>query len=137
MLGFPLPNRAHPTPVLGLSTDIGPQDNTPETTTLTVESVDSETSALIRAFLRPLFDQPDSWTELTEGLRAHGYGLAFRGGRLCLTDHATGERLCSLRFLGIRLRDLVAQLGRPIARALPGRSADGELVLCGSLAHDV
>jgi len=61
-------------------------------------------------------------------LKGKGYGLAFRDGRLFLTDHATGKRACSTRFLGIPLADLVARLGRPIVRTLPGRKADGELL---------
>jgi hypothetical protein len=94
-----------------------------------LETVDSETAALFRAFLRPLFDQSGSWPALMETMRANGYGLAFRGGKLCLTDHDNGERLCSLNFLGMALPDLVARLGRPIVRALPGGAANGDLLI--------
>ena len=100
--------------------------NTPVSSAL--ETVDSETAAQFRAFLRPLFGQSASWPALIDTLRAQGYGLAFRDGRLCLTEHLTGTRLCSLRFLGIRLSDLVARLGRPFVRALPGRQANGDLL---------
>lgn len=100
--------------------------DTPESESL--EAVDSETAALFRAFLRPLFDQSASWPALIDTLRAKGYGLGFRNGRLCLTEHVTGARLCSLRFLGMRLSDLVARLGRPFVRALPGRQANGDLL---------
>lgn len=127
MLCFPVPDGSNPSPVLGLSTT-GPTavvTNAPAGSV--TESVDSETAALIRAVLRPLFERPDSWFALLGQLRDNGYSLAFRAGRLCLTDHATGNRLCSLRFLGITLSDLVARLGRPVVRALPGRTADGEL----------
>ena len=135
MLCFPVPIGSNPTPVLGVSAQ-----NPEGTATGTVEgsvsrTVDSETAALIRAVLRPLFDHPDSWVSLLNQLRDNGYGLAFRAGRLCLTDHATGHRLCSLRFLGITLSDLVTRLGRPIVRALPGQSADGELMHHAPMAH--
>jgi hypothetical protein len=90
--------------------------------------VDSETAALFRAILRPLIDQSGSWSALMDALHAKGYGLAFRDGRLFLTNQATGRRVCSLRFLGAPLGDLVARLGRPIVRALPGHSANGELL---------
>jgi len=90
--------------------------------------VDSETAALFRAVLRPLIAQSVSWSSLMDTLRHKGYGLAFRDGRLFLTTHETGKRVCSLRFLGMPLRDLVARLGRPVVRAIPGRRADGILM---------
>ncbi len=90
--------------------------------------VDSETAALFRAVLRPLIVQAISWSNLLDTLGAKGYGLTFRDGRLFLTSQATGKRVCSLRFLGLPLVDLVARLGRPIVRALPGQRADGELL---------
>lgn len=90
--------------------------------------VDSETAALFRATLCPLISQSVSWPALMDTLRDKGFGLAFRSGRLFLTNHNTGARVCSFRFLGIPLRDLVARLGRPIVRALPGRAADGEVL---------
>ena len=124
MLSFPVPNGSNPTPVLGLSA----ASDTDSLTASVADSVDSETAALIRAVLRPLFERPSSWFVLMAQLRENGYSLAFRAGRLCLTDHASGQRLCSLRFLGITLRDLVAQLGRPVVRPVPGRPADGELL---------
>lgn len=95
---------------------------------LDVPPVDSETAALFRATLRPLISQSVSWPALMDTLRDKGYGLAFRGGRLFLTNLSTGARVCSLRFLGMPLRELVARLGRPIVRALPGHQADGELL---------
>lgn len=90
--------------------------------------VDSETAALFRAALRPLISKSVSWPALMDALRAKGYALAFRDGRLFLTNHATGKRVCSLRFLGMPLTDLVERLGRPIVRALPGHRANGELL---------
>ena len=90
--------------------------------------MDSETAALFRASLCPLIRQSVSWPGLMDTLRAKGFGLAFRDGRLFLTNSVTGTRVCTLRFLGMPLRDLVARLGRPIVRALPGQRADGELL---------
>jgi hypothetical protein len=95
---------------------------------LDAPEVDCETAALFRASLRPLISKSVSWPGLMDALRVKGFGLAFRGGRLFLTNHTTGSRICSLRFLGMPLAELVAQLGRPIVRALPGQRADGELL---------
>ena len=91
-------------------------------------AIDSETAALLRAVVRPLIVQAISWPGLLDALAAKGYGLAFRQGRLFLTSQATGRRVCSLRFLGTPLGDLVARLGRPSVRALPGARGDGELL---------
>jgi len=90
--------------------------------------VDSETAALFRAVLRPLIAQSVSWSALMDALRGKGYGLAFRDGRLFLINYETGRRVCSLRFLGMPLRDLVKRLGRPIVRASPGARANGEVL---------
>lgn len=95
---------------------------------LDAPEVDSETAALFRASLCPLISRSTSWPAMMDELRTKGYGLAFRDGRLFLTSHETGRRVCSLRFLGMPLVDLVARLGRPIVRALPGQRADGELL---------
>lgn len=117
----PAPKPPHPFP--------NPRSQSIETSeNLDAPNVDSETAALFRAVLRPLISQSASWPALLDALHSKGYGLAFRGGRLCLTDQTTGVRVCSLRFLGLSLRDLVAQMGRPIVRALPGLRADGELL---------
>jgi len=89
--------------------------------------VDSETAALFRATLLPVISQSPSWTALADRLRQKGYGLAMRDGRLFLTSHETGARVCSFRFLGLPLADMVARLGRPIVRALPGQGANGEI----------
>lgn len=91
--------------------------------------VDCETAMLFRAWLGPLFDQAASWSALMDTLRTKGYGLAIREGRLVLTDHASGARLCTVRFLGTSLRELAGRMGRPHVRALPGRPSCGELRL--------
>ncbi|MFV0512682.1 MAG: hypothetical protein ACK5MY_03455 [Jhaorihella sp.] len=91
--------------------------------------MDSESAALLRAWLCPLLERAESWVELADTLRAKGYGLAIRHGRLVLVRCDCGEPLCSLRFLGTSLRKLAARLGRPAVRALPGRQAAGELML--------
>ena len=46
---------------------------------------------------------------------------------MCLTDRTTGDRVCGLHFLGLELRDLVRQLGRPIVVAR-GQQADGDVL---------
>lgn len=89
--------------------------------------MDSETAALLRAAIRPLFTAAVSWNTLTDVLKEKGYRLAFRDGRLCLTDRRTGSRVCGLRFLGLDLQDLVRRMGRPIVVAR-GDHADGDLL---------
>lgn len=90
-------------------------------------AIDSETAVLLRGWLRPLIDKSASWPALAAALDAHGYALAFRDGRLCLTNRTTGACVCTMRFLGTSLKDLVARLGRPAVRPVPGRPAAGEL----------
>lgn len=89
--------------------------------------LDCESAALLRAAIRPLFSSAASWASLADILRDKGYHLAFRQGRLCISDHRTGVRICGLRFLGFELRDLVGRLGRPSVVAR-GRNADGDIV---------
>lgn len=96
--------------------------------------LDFETAILFRSCLAPVFDQAQSWPALVDGLATKGYGLAIRHGRLVLTEHDSGKRVCSMRFLGTSLADLAARLGRPCVRALPGQTAAGEL-LCGSVTR--
>ncbi|WP_417677407.1 hypothetical protein [Pseudodonghicola sp.] len=87
--------------------------------------IDSEAAALLRGWLQPLIAASPSWAALEQALAAHGYGLAFLNGRLCLTRD--GDCLCSMRFVGAGLRDLAPRLGRPAVRPLPGRIACGTL----------
>ncbi|WP_170758690.1 hypothetical protein [Ruegeria lacuscaerulensis] len=89
--------------------------------------LDCETAALLRATIRPAFSSAVSWSGLTEILRDKGYRLAFRQGRLCITDRDTGDRVCGLRFLGFEFKDLVRRLGRPIVVAR-GSHADGDIL---------
>ncbi len=89
--------------------------------------LDCETAALLRAAIRPLFASAASWGSLADILKDKGYRLAFRKGRLCITDRTSGERVCGLRFLGFEFKDLVRKLGRPIVVAHGGQ-ADGEVL---------
>ncbi len=89
-------------------------------------ALDSETAALFRAWMRPLFDQAASWSALTDTLRAKGFGLAIRDGRLVLTEHDNGARICTTRFLGASLAELSARIGRPRILARRDRAAAGE-----------
>ncbi|MBO9411240.1 MULTISPECIES: hypothetical protein [unclassified Ruegeria] len=86
--------------------------------------LDCETAALLRAAIRPLFASAASWNGLTDILKDKGYQLAFRQGRLCLTDIATAKRVCGLRFLGLEFRDLVQRMGRPIVVARDSETGD-------------
>lgn len=89
--------------------------------------LDCETAVLLRATIRPVFDAAVSWSSLCDVLKDKGYRLAFRQGRLCLTDRTTDQRVCGIRFLGFELRDLVLRLGRPIVVAR-GNSTDADLL---------
>ncbi len=89
--------------------------------------LDCETAALLRAAIRPLFDSAASWGNLAEIMTQKGYRLAFRRGTLCVTDRATDERICGLRFLGFEFRELVRRMGRPIVVAR-GSEADGDVL---------
>ena len=110
-------------------TDISPQVQAPASIPQDSEStLDSETAALLRAALQPAFDKAESWPALLSALQAKGFALAFHGGRLILIETDRGGRLCTTRFLGRPLSDLVARLGRPAVRALPGRLGAGELL---------
>ncbi|WP_170340227.1 hypothetical protein [Ruegeria arenilitoris] len=90
--------------------------------------LDSESAALLRASIRPLFTNALDWGALSGILREKGYSLAFRDGRLCLIDQATGDRVCGLKFLGFELRELVRRMGRPMVIAR-GANADGDLII--------
>ena len=89
--------------------------------------LDCESAALLRAAIRPLFDSAANWGNLADILRKKGYRLAFRQGSLCVTDRATDERVCGLRFLGFEFRELVRRMGRPIVVAR-GNAADGDVL---------
>ncbi|WP_108859509.1 hypothetical protein [Ruegeria sp. Alg231-54] len=89
--------------------------------------LDCESAVLLRATILPIFASAASWAGLTDILNDKGYCLAFRDGRMCLTDQTTGDRVCGLRFLGLEFRDLVRQLGRPIVVAR-GHEADGDVL---------
>ena len=89
--------------------------------------IDSESAALLRCWLHPLIARATSWEALGTALARRGYALAFRKGRLCLTRRADGACICSMRFLGAGLGDLVTRLGRPTVRPVTGEPAAGEL----------
>lgn len=90
-------------------------------------SLDCETAALMRTWLRPLVDQAAGWQAFLDALSMRGYSLMFRSGRLWLVEQATGRRLCTMRHLGASMRDLVSRLGRPAVRPMPGNPNLGEI----------
>ncbi|MGG7646164.1 hypothetical protein ACQ5SP_15235 [Rhodovulum sp. YNF3179] len=89
---------------------------------------DSETAALLRAALRPVFDGASDWAGLIAALGRRGVRLAIREGRLVLTDGETGRRICTARLLGHPLADLAARLGRPCVLARRDAPAAGEFL---------
>jgi len=90
--------------------------------------LDCETAALLRACVLAAFDEADSWAALIRRLEAKGLRLAFRDGRLMLLHAGSGAALCTDGFLGQRLPDLVARLGRPAVRMARCESGSGEIL---------
>ncbi|SIS85296.1 hypothetical protein SAMN05421759_104311 [Roseivivax lentus] len=74
--------------------------------------LDCETAALVRGFLRPIFERAQTWADLVAALSARGYDLVFREGRLVILSHDDGRPLCTGRDLGEPLADLAARFGR-------------------------
>lgn len=89
--------------------------------------LDSETAALLRAFLVPILEGSSSWGEMRSALLKKGYDVKFRMGRFVLVSIASGEAVCTGKALGVPLRALSSRLGRPMVKAHPdGRT--GELL---------
>ena len=88
--------------------------------------LDCETAVLLRTCLKPIFEQATSWPDLIAALNSKEFSLAIRGGRLVLTDLASGSRICTTRFLGVPLADLARRLGRPSICARRGGHGCGE-----------
>ncbi|PKP84800.1 MAG: hypothetical protein CVT80_06130 [Alphaproteobacteria bacterium HGW-Alphaproteobacteria-2] len=89
--------------------------------------LDCETAALLRACVLRAFDVAESWAALIRQLEVKGLRLAFRDGRLMLLHAGSGAALCTDGFLGQRLPDLVARLGRPTVRMSHAASSSGEI----------
>ena len=79
--------------------------------------LDSETACLMRSYMVPAIDAAQDWTDLNETLGRKGLEIGFRDGRLVFKRLDTGEEVCTGRFLGTPLRDLVRKLGRPCIKA--------------------
>mgnify|MGYP005990313941 CR=1 FL=1 len=88
--------------------------------------LESETEALLRQFLSPIFDAATSWADLSGRLLTRGYVLEFRKGRMVLLNADSGRPVCTGRTMGAPLAQLAGRLGRPAIRA----SLDGH---CGHL----
>ena len=89
---------------------------------------DFETAVLLRSNALPIIEKAESWSELIFSLAKKNFGLAIQSGRLVLTNHSNGTRICTGRHLGTPLSDLVSRLGKPHVRALPGNGACGEIL---------
>ena len=95
---------------------------------LPMAALDSETACLLRRSMLPVIDAAQSWPELSAALRAKGFGMIFREGRLIFSRLEDGQELCTARFLGAPLDELAGRLGRPNVRA--GRDGrTGQLVV--------
>jgi hypothetical protein len=93
-----------------------PRTEAPRATPALPMPLETETRALLTAFLRPIIDSAVSWADLAHRLSARGYAIAFHEGRLIILDE-TGQPRCTAACLGLSLRDLAARLGRPCIRA--------------------
>lgn len=78
--------------------------------------LDCETGVLLRRKLAPIFKSATSWADLRSQLADASFALAFRAGRLMLTDINGQTYICSCKFLGWPLKDLSTRLGKPRAR---------------------
>ncbi len=83
--------------------------------------MDVETAVWLRCHLGAVFDRAESWQALAEALAAKDFELAFNAGRLSLVNRRTGVVLCTCRFVGYGLPELVARLGKPHVDAATGR----------------
>lgn len=78
--------------------------------------LESETLALLRLFLAPIFERATDWDDLIAQLGARGFSLGFCTGRLVVIDDH-GRAICTGRCLGVPLAELATRLGRPHIRA--------------------
>lgn len=78
--------------------------------------LDCETGILLRRTLALVFTNASCWQTLQSKLNERGFGLGFRDGRLMLTDINNETFICSCRFLGWPLPDLVSRFGKIRAR---------------------
>ena len=79
-------------------------------------AVDCETASLLRMTLAPLFEAAQRWSDLAEALLSKGYHLEIAKSRLVVVD-AENRALCTARYLGVPLAELVTRLGRPKVHA--------------------
>jgi hypothetical protein len=81
------------------------------------DGMDSETACFLRGVMLPTINAARDWADLNRSLQTKGFAIAFRDGQLVFKRLETDEEICSGRFLGAPLRDLVRKLGRPSVRA--------------------
>ena len=81
--------------------------------------LDCETRAQLSRALRPILDTATDWASLGTLLKARGYVIAFRRGRLLVVDTFTGQALCTGSDVDRPLASLARRFGRPRLRAAP------------------
>ena len=89
---------------------------------------DFESGILLRSLVLPAFEAASSWCALAEALDSIGFGLAIKDGHLTLIDADQGISICTGRFLGKPLVEMVENLGKPVIRATVSGDASGEFV---------
>lgn len=68
--------------------------------------LDAEMTAYLSAHVLPEFDAAQSWSDLMTRLRAKGFTLRGRNGRMVLKDRSAGTDICHTRELGVTTREL-------------------------------
>jgi len=85
---------------------------------------DCETGIFLRSLVLPAFEKAETWRDLVAALDSIGFGLAIQKGRLTLTDCHSGEQICTGRYLGMPLKDLVKRFGKPVVKSLGEGNGD-------------
>ena len=68
--------------------------------------LDTEMTVYLSAHVLPEFDAAKTWDELTERLKAKGFALKGRNGRVVLKDRLADRDICHIRDLGVTTREL-------------------------------
>lgn len=68
--------------------------------------LDAEMTAYLSVHVLPEFDAAKSWSDLMTRLRAKGFTLRGRNGRMVLKDRSAGTDICHTRDLGVTTQEL-------------------------------
>ena len=79
--------------------------------------LDSELASQLRILLRPEFEAAQSWSELCQALKAKGFSLRVKQGRLRLVDSLSRVDICSTGYLGFPIGQLEHVFGVKLQEA--------------------